>query len=168
VNPWALLGFGVLALVVVARKRQAPSDGVTVSDEAEALGRVISSEAASYSEAERTAIAWVVRNRARKRSVTIARLVCWPTCGPCCTGRPFSSARAATSTDLALARRVLAAPASEDPTRGATAFFEPKVQDWLVAHRREGYHLTSNELRDKWQREGQRSLGSVGKFELWA
>jgi hypothetical protein len=142
--------------------------GRDVISEVEALARVITSEANGYSEAERTAIAWAVRNRARKRHVSIAKLVCSPTCGPCCQGRPFSSARDATAINRELARRVLAAAASRDPTSGATAFFEPRVQDKLVAEQRPGYRFTSSELRQRWRREGQTPRVSVGAFEFWA
>jgi hypothetical protein len=95
--------------------------------------KVKTSEANGYSEAERVAIAWTVRNRAHKRGVSIAKLVCTPTCGPCCDGRPFSSAREATAANRELAKRVLAEPQTDDPMHGATAFFEPRVQDKLVA-----------------------------------
>jgi hypothetical protein len=142
--------------------------GRDVISEVEALARVVTSEADGYSEHERTAIAWAVRNRARKRGVSIAKLVCSPTCGPCCQGRPFSSAREATATNRQLARRVLAAPQSSDPTSGATAFFEPRVQDKLVAAHRPGYRFTSSELRQHWRREGQAPRVTVGAFEFWA
>ena len=167
------LGLGAVAIAVLAGRRRGDDhdvagDAAVVTEDVEALARVITSEADRYSEAERIAIGWAVRNRARKRGVSIARLVCWPNCGPCCKGRPFSSARPASKVNMELARRVLAAPQSADPTDGATAFFEPKVQDWLVAARREGYHYTSDKLREKWKREGQRQLSTVGAFEFWA
>jgi hypothetical protein len=137
-------------------------------DEVDALARVITSEADHYSEAERTAVAWAVRNRARKRRKPVDRVVCWPACGACCEGRPFSSARPATAANRELAARVLAAPQSEDPTGGATSFFEPRVQDWLVAAGRKGYRFTSVKLRKRWQDKGQTMRGTVGAFELWA
>ncbi len=62
---------------------------------------------------------------------------------------------------------MLAAPESADPTGGAYAFFEPRVQDRLVAEGRPGYRYTSAELREKWQREGQRPKGAVGAFEFY-
>src|SRR5262252_9065389 len=95
------------------------------------------------------AVTDLLRNRAHKRGISIARLVCYPTCGPCCQGRPFSSARPANDQNRALAHRVLAAPQSEDPTAGATAFFEPHVQDQLVAEGRPGYRFKSSDLRAK-------------------
>lgn len=157
-------GIGAIGAAVLLGRRP---DDVPAIDELEALARVVTSEANGYSERERIAIAWAVRNRARKRGVTIAQLVCSPTCGPCCQGRPFSSARSATAANRALARRVLAAPQWDDPTFGATAFFEPAVQDRLVAQGHGGYRFTSDELRERWRRDGQRQLSTVGAFELW-
>jgi hypothetical protein len=148
------------------------------ADETEALARVITSEAARYSLAERTAIAWTARNRARKRGITLVRLVCSP-CGPQGPGRPFASSRPATAENVRLAREVIAAPQSADPTGGAVAFYEPAVQDKLVAENRRliaagqppkypGYRLDSAEVRAKWIREGQRPMGTVGAFEFFA
>jgi spore germination cell wall hydrolase CwlJ-like protein len=167
---WVWLGAGVVTVAVIAsRKRNSDGEhGATVTDDTEALARVITSEADRYSLLERTAIAWTVRNRAHKRGVSIARLVCYPECGECCTGRPFSSARPATAENRDLARAVLAAPSSEDPTNGALAFFEPAVQDRLVAEHRRGYRFNAEQTRAKWLREGQRQLNTVGKFEFWA
>lgn len=146
-----------------------PAPRVFITDEIEALARVIASEAGSkrYSEDERRAIGWTVRNRARRRKTTIARMVCQP-CGPCCKGRPFASSRPATDDTRRLAGEILAAPAEQDPTGGARAFFEPSVQDRLVAERRPGYRFDSAALRVKWTREGQRYLSTVGAFEFWA
>ena len=163
---WVLSGLGAAGVAyLIGRRRDA--NVAVVDGEAEALARVITSEANGYTERERTAIAWAVRNRARKRDVSIAQLVCTPTCGPCCQGRPFSSARAATDENRVLARRILAAPQWEDPSHGATAFFEPRVQDRLVAQGHAGYRFTSNDLRDKWRRDGQRQIATVGEFEFW-
>lgn len=164
---WLALGGGAIAVALLVGRRKTSGDGAIVAEDEEALGRVITSEARGYSLDERTAIAWTVRNRARRRGVSIARLVCHPTCGPCCQGRPFSSARPSTTENRELARRVLAAPQSDDPTGGALAFFEPKVQDWLVAKGQPHYHLTSDKLRAKWRREGERQLATVGQFEFW-
>jgi hypothetical protein len=180
----ALVGGAVVAGILFLRRRQEPAaaaapaaggaDGPQAADDIDALGRVITSEADRYTERERRAIAWTVRNRARRRGVSIARLVCYPSCGaqgPIGKGypaRPFSTARAATATNLALAREILAAPQSADPTGGALAFFEPKVQDKLVQQGRPGYRLTANDVREKWIREGQQPRGTVGAFEFFA
>jgi hypothetical protein len=171
-NRAAWIGFGIAgAALLLGRGGDEERDdrgGDEERDDVEALARVITSEANGYSEAERTAIAWAARNRARKRGVSIAKLVCSPKCGPCCNGRPFSSARVATAVNRELARRVLEASQSDDPTHGATAFFEPRVQDMLVEEKRAGYRFTSNQLRQRWRREGQQQRGTVGAFEFWA
>jgi len=174
----ATLAVSALAFVWLRSRRElgghasaAPStsaDGPHAADDVEALARVITSEADRYSLAERRAIAWTVRNRARKRRKTITELVCTPTCGSQGPGRPFSSARPATSANLILAREVLAAPQSDDPTVGALAYFEPAVQDRLVAQGRPGYRFDSSALRRRWEGQGQQQLATVGAFEFWA
>lgn len=173
-TPWLVLGVLGIGGLAVWRARTSPGGRELAATEppigeVEALARVIASEAGgrSYSLAEQRAIAWAVRNRARHRRVTIARLVCSPECGPCCRGRPFSSRLAATVASRALAAEVLAAPASDDPTGGALAFFEPAVQDALVSAGRPGYRFTSSALRERWEKDGQRPLGAVGKFEFY-
>lgn len=172
-----VVGVGVGALVLWRRHPSETASYETgsgdaeiyIPDEAEALARVITSEAGSprYSDEERRRIAWTVRNRARRRGVTIARLVCSP-CGPQGKARPFASSQGATLASLKLAREVLAAPASADPTGGALAFFEPRVQDALVAQGRPGYRFSSADLRQRWQHDGQQPKGAVGAFEFWA
>jgi hypothetical protein len=147
---------------------------IYVNDDAEALARVITSEAGSniYSDVERRWIAWAVRNRAQKHKTTIARLVCQP-CGPQGQkmsdgkARPFASSQRPTTASLAIAREVLAAPQSTDPTVGATAFFEPKLQDKLVAEGRPGYRFNAAQIRERWQNGGQRPVGTVGAFEFF-
>lgn len=139
-------------------------------DEATALARVVASEAGDrrhYTDAERLAIAWAVRNRARRRGTTIARMVCAPTCGECCDGRPFSSARAGSADDVALARRVLATPERDDPTHGAAAILEPALQDRLVASGALHYKHDAAEVRASWRARGQQLLATIGRFELW-
>jgi hypothetical protein len=180
-NTNVALGLGVVGLAVGgwlwwshrraphAANAAAPTESYGEVDEVEALARVITSEAGSsrYTDEERRRIAWVVRNRAHRRGTTIAHLVCSP-CGPQGKARPFASSQAATPASRQLAHEVLAAPANADPTAGSLAFFEPRVQDQLVASGRPGYRFTSAALRDKWQREGQRPTGAVGAFEFWA
>ena len=165
---WWAVGAIAVAVILGRRRSETVDENDHAEDEVDALARVITSEASSYSEAERLAIAWTVRNRARRRGVSILQLVCSPTCGRQGPARPFSSARRASDVNRTLARRVLAAPQSEDPTHGAIAFFEPRVQDQLVAQHYPGYRLTSSEVRAKWEREGQKQKATVGRFELWA
>jgi spore germination cell wall hydrolase CwlJ-like protein len=139
-----------------------------VTEDQEALARVIASEVGRGTEAERAAVGWTVRNRARRRSVSIARLVCHPACGPQWEAegklRPFSSARDASEADRWLAAGILAA--SDDPTKGAIAFIEPALQDELAAAKRLG-HRPYREVRAKWIADGMKPIGQVGRFELW-
>jgi len=135
-------------------------------DEIEALARVITSEADGHTLAERAAVGWAVRNRARRRGTTIARMVCTPECGPCCDGRPFSAARSPKHGDRELAAYILAAPQEMDPTGGASAILEPALQDRLAANGVAG-HRPSEDVRRKWAASGQKYLGTVGRWELW-
>jgi hypothetical protein len=134
--------------------------------ETEALARVITSEADGHTLAERAAVGWAVRNRARKRRTTIAKMVCTPECGSCCDGRPFSSARPAKDRDRELAAYILAAPDEMDPTGGASAILEPALQDRLAAAGTAG-HRPSEDVRRRWAASGQKYLGTVGRWELW-
>lgn len=138
-----------------------------ILDDAVALGRVITSEIGSGTPAERDAVAWIARNRARARKVSIAKLVCTPDCGPCCKGRPFSSRREAAARDLGLAIRVLAAPQSADPTGGATSFFEPVLQDRWVAEGRPGYNFSAAQVRERWRADGLVPVAIIGRLETW-
>jgi hypothetical protein len=135
-------------------------------DEIEALARVITSEADGHTLAERAAVGWAVRNRARRRRTTIAKMVCTPECGPCCDGRPFSSARPAKDRDRELAAYILAAPQEMDPTGGASAILEPDELDRLAAA---GVpkHRPSRIVRQEWAARGQKHIGTVGRWELW-
>lgn len=168
---WFAIGSaaGLVALARLGRGYTETETHEVAIGEIEALGRVVASEAGrGYTLDEQRAIAWATRNRAQKRRVSIARLVCSPSCGPCCKGRPFSSRLAATAQTRAIAADVLAAPQSADPTEGAIAFFEPAMQDRFVAEGRPGYRRTAEALRQKWRAEGQRPLGAMGRFEFWA
>ncbi len=172
------LGLGALALLAsrVSPSSKSPPgspdwagsstprpEGLT---EAEALGRVITSEANHHTLAERAAVGWAVRNRAQKRKTTVARLVCTPDCGPCCKGRPFSSARPATDENLSLAKYILASPQVDDPTLGASAILEPALQDKLhLAGNKD--HKATDDVRKKWSAGGQRYVATVGRWELW-
>ncbi len=94
--------------------------------EIEALGRVVASEAGSGTPAEQRCIAWCVRNRFRGKSI-YAKQHPWRSQKG--GDPPFSSARDATAATRRLAAEVLAADQSQDPTGGATSFFEPRMQD---------------------------------------
>src|SRR5207245_2471964 len=104
---------------------------------------------------EQTAVAWAVRNRARRRHVSIAQLVCSPTCGPQGPTRPFSSAQAATAHARQLARYVLSQLQSADPTGGAWSFIEPELQDsQAISHPQT--HRPYAMIRERWIRGGER------------
>lgn len=136
-----------------------------MATELEALARVIQSEVGSSgSLAERIAIGWVARNRARKRKQTIAQMAMPPAKQG--KGRPFSSARSATAESTDAATQVLAMPASADPTNGATSAFEPALQDELFSRGRKGYSQDAGMVRAKWLRE-LGYYGSVGGWDLF-
>jgi hypothetical protein len=139
---------------------------VYISDDVEALARIIQSEVGSGPLDERVAIAWVARNRARARGQTIARMVCQP-CGKSSgRARPFSSAQKATPKSRELAALILAALPVEDPTRGATSCFEPTLQDRLHAAGRPGHELDARGVRFCWLRS-QSFYGTVGRWDLF-
>jgi hypothetical protein len=192
-DDWILLGLGsagALALMALDEQPAAasslPSSLPTIEptprphhedqpsfdqlDEMTALARVIASEAGSrrkYTDAERVAIGWAVRNRARLRRVSIARMVCKPMCGKCCGVRPFSSAQTPSKDDLRIAAVILAAPQEDDPTFGAAAILEPAEQDRLVAEGRPDYKSGAAKTRENWIKNGQRHICTVGRWELW-
>jgi hypothetical protein len=100
-----------------------------ITDEAEALARVIASEAGRQRPEIQTRIAWTARNRARYKNTTIARLVCQPCGKQVGNRRPFSSAQAPTPKHREVAAQVLAMPLTDDPTRGADHILEPGLMD---------------------------------------
>ncbi len=139
-------------------------------DDVTAVGRILRSEVGNGPLDELVAIAWVARNRAKARGVSIRRLVCWPQCGPGGKGptgsRPFSTRLAPSARGLDVARTVLAAPQSQDPTKGAIAAFEPALQDKLFAEKRPGYNYDAEGIRTRWAADGLVKFGTVGRWEL--
>jgi hypothetical protein len=131
----ALVLFASLAAFrsMVRRDRE-----VFVTDEAEALARVIRSEAGTRPLIERVHVAWAARNLAAERKQTIARMACSP-CGRQQRGRPVSSRQPARDADRELARHILAASPLTDPTGGATHFVNPALQDKLAREGHPGY-----------------------------
>jgi hypothetical protein len=124
----------VLAAIVMFIRR----GDIRPIDETEALARVIRSEVGTESHQHRLHVAWSVRNLAREHGRSIVELACSP-CGPQQRGRPVSSRQAATDADRALAREVLAASCTLDPTGGATHFIDPSLQDKLARMGAPGY-----------------------------
>ena len=173
---WGLVAAGGAALLLYSRRARAsvvtppaprgdlgrgdqlPQPAVT--DDLEALARVIASEVGRGTDAERAAVGWTVRNRARRRGISIARLVCHPACGPQWEAegklRPFSSARAASDAERRMAAGILTA--WEAPTRGAIAFIEPALQDQLAAEKRLG-HRPYREVHERWIADGMKPIG---------
>lgn len=145
---------------------EAEGPPLSAVDERTALARVIHSEAGERPLEERVAVAWVVRNRARAKGLSIARMVCSPKCGRQGGKRPMSSRQAPRAEDYKVADAVLAAPQSADPTGGATKFFEPRLQDHLVKEGRPGYKRTADEVRKRWLRDAD-YYGSVGVWEFY-
>lgn len=122
-----------------------------VTDEVEALGRVIHSELGSGTHKQKLHIAWATRNLARERKQTIAKMACTP-CGKQ-RGRkpPVSTRHPARRSDMVIAAEVLATPQSQDPTGGATHFLDPGLQDRLAARGRPGYAgNTYAKVRHRW------------------
>jgi hypothetical protein len=159
----------------------------STSEEIEALARIIASEAGSGSLDEQRAIGWTARNRFRGKSVYAKQ---FPWRAQKGSDPPFSSARPAGAAHRKLAAEILAADQSQDPTGGATAFFEPRMQDIFAkagAMARAGevgdttidgqrltditrfknYRKTADDIRRSWSK-GSALYTTVGRFEFWA
>jgi len=163
------------------------ASGIKLDDnEIEALGRVIASEAGSGTSAEQKAIGWTVRNRFRGKSIYAVE---YPWRSQKGSDPPFASARDATDKTRALAREILNADQSQDPTGGATSFFEPRMQDIFfkageLARKGEtgdrvidgqkltditrfkNYKKDAQGIRDSWGK-GSAQLARAGRFEFW-
>ena len=205
--PYALLGGGIgaglLAWIwksrqdVAATEPAAPivppaplptgGSGIALNpNEIEALARVIASEAGSGSPGEQRAIGWTVRNRFRGKSICAVE---FPWRSQKGSDPPFASARPANDAHRKLAREILEADQSSDPTGGATSFFEPRMQDAFfkageLARRGEtgdrvidgvkltditrfkNYKKDAATLREKWGK-GSTIYATAGRFEFW-
>lgn len=139
--------------------------------EVESLARVLASEVGAYKyhDEERRAVAWVARNRAARQlpKRTIRDLVGAPHWHRQGSGHAFDTHQAATEADRALAEEVLAASPSEDPTHGASFFFEPSQQT-LLHQADPARYKTPDEVREEWRSDGEHPAGVVGRIELWA
>lgn len=166
-----------------------PGGGSGISpneNEIEALARVIASEASSATPTEQECVAWTVRNRFRGKSIYAVQ---YPWRSQSGANPPFSSARDAKDSNRALAKKVLAADQSQDPTGGATSFFEPRMQDAFAAAgalaragetgartingvrmgditRFKNYKKTADEIRKSWA-PGSACYAKAGRFEFW-
>lgn len=160
-----LLMLGGLGFSRLAREPAQP----VVTDEVEALARVIRSEIGIGSPQQQLHIAWATRNLASERGQTIAEMACSP-CGPQQRGRPVSSRQAALDRDRELARHVLDSPARFDPTGGATHFVNPALQDELARRGAPGYgDRPYSKIRRIWTRSyGWEPYYRLGPdLELW-
>jgi hypothetical protein len=137
----------------------------SVDDEAEALARVIASEAGRQSPEIQTRVAWTVRNRARYKDTTIARMVCQPCGKQVGNRRPFSSAQAPTAKHRALAAQVLAMPLTEDPTRGADHILEPALMDRQFAAGKSKFDARA--VRARRLKGGLDYYGSFGSWDFF-
>jgi hypothetical protein len=158
----------------------------TTQDEVEALARTIASEAGSGTLDEQCAIGWTVRNRFRGKSIYATQ---YPWRSQKGSNPPFASARPASDSHRKLAAEILTAPQSQDPTGGATSFFEPRMQDAFAkagAMARAGetgdrvidgvklsditrfknYKKNADEIRKSWSK-GSAPYATVGRFEFW-
>jgi len=133
--------------------------------EVEALAAVLASEVGGYTLPERRAVAWVARNKAHRNRVTIQTMVHppGPQRAPLRWGpnpwqqhRPFAADKRPTNADRDLAREVLSAPQSIDPTRGAAFFLEPALMDQRSLQR----------TRQDWART-EHHIMTTGRIELW-
>ena len=156
------------------------------SDEVEALARVIASEAGSGTLAEQKAIGWTVRNRFRGKSIYEKE---FPWRSQKGSDPPFASARPATDASRKLAAEILASSQSDDPTGGATSFFEPRMQDIFAKAgemarngetgdrvidgqkltditRFKNYKKNADDIRKSWG-NGSALYATAGRFEFW-
>lgn len=108
------------------RRQAAPADA---GADAEALARVIASEAGERGQEAQTRVAWVVRNRAEAKRTTIADLVGGSDGRERRERGPFSIQVEPSASHRELAAIVMAARAEDDPTRGATHFLDPSRAD---------------------------------------
>lgn len=144
-----------------------------VSLEIYTAGRVLASEAASGSEAERIATLWCVVNEARARKQTIYKLATGGTKGAGffgaqnAGGRYVSTRRDPTTADIALATRILGGELT-DPTGGARRFISPAGQDALAARGQKGYTKTAEDIFAKWGAEGwqRRTVAGVDPYHF--
>jgi hypothetical protein len=112
------------------------------------LARMMSSEHGNQADAYLVAVGWAVRNEAKRKGITITKLV---TDGAGGGGSGYYGQQKAkagikyvsTAIDprkrhVDVALKVRGAPSSADPTGGATNFYSPKAQDALAKKAAEG------------------------------
>lgn len=192
-------GVAILAIALTAGDDEEPaapvpfvgpptgSSGIQLVDaEVEALARIIASEAGSGTLAEQRAIGWTARNRFRGKSIYAEQ---FPWRAQKGSDPPFSSARPAGKEHIALAREILLADQSADPTGGSTSFFEPRMQDIFFKAgelaragqtgdrvidgvkltditRFKNYKKDATTIRKNWS-SGSTIYATAGRFEFW-
>jgi len=165
---WAIAGALIAVSLVYFRGSDAP--GVFLSDDEECLARVIRSEMGIGDAKQKLHVAWASRNLADEKGVSLSSLACSPL-GPQNRGRPLSSVQSALKSDRRIARKVLASAKSRDPTRGATHFINPRLQNRLAKRgKRSGYKGRNySKIRRRWRkRYGWEPYYRVGPtLELW-
>lgn len=127
--------------------------GVFLISDSDCLARVIRSEIGVGTPKQRLHVAWAARNLAAEKGVSLSQLACSPV-GPQGRSRPLSSIQPATESDLRVARKVLALSTKRDPTRGATHFINPRLQNKFArTGKRPGYKGRSyRKIRRRWKR----------------
>jgi len=177
-----LLGVGGVALLASSRASASSSppdprrprpplpppgpDATPEVNDQTALARVIRSEAGTQTLPEKVAVAWVCRNAARARKVSVAQLVCAPCGRQAGWRRPFSTALPPTEDDLRVAATVLGMSQETDVTDGAINCFEPELADQLHAAGRA--KDDANAIRARWTSSyGLERYGRVGRWELY-
>ncbi len=165
------IALGVLCVAMASGEDdEEDAETVWVSDDTEALARVIRSEIGVGTAQQRLHVAWATRNLAAERRQSVAEMACSP-CGRQGPARPVSSRTAATEADRELARVVLEATPLLDPTGGASHFINPRLQDELARSGRVPGYLgqTYARVRARWQRQyGWEPYYRLGSdLELW-
>jgi hypothetical protein len=129
-----------------------------------ALARLISSEAGGLPEAGRAGVAWAAVNEARRRKISVFKLLggdeakfARQNVG----GRFASTAEPPSRADLELAQAVLAG-ALPDPTGGATRWDSPRAQRALLAKKAKGYRKTPEDIARSRVAEGFEVVGVAG------
>lgn len=165
-NIWLGIGLGGLLAIWLLWPDSDPRE----TDDTEALARVIQSEIGNGTPQQQRHVAWTARNLAREQNQTIAEMVCSP-CGPQKRGRPLSTRQAPQDSHREIARNVLAKPAGQDPTGGATHFLNPRLQNQLArSGKRPGYKGNSyRNVRRRWRKSyGWRPYYRLGNsLEFW-
>ena len=140
-----------------------------------ALARSLRSEHGSEPAAVRTWVAWAIRNGANRSGKSVfkkltdsrSRTYSGRFARQRTDARFAATNRAPNFGDVRIARQVLNASKSSDPTDGATNFFSPRAQDALFARAQEGDPAVVGRItrdadaqRERWLNQGLESKGT--------